>query len=233
MRAPMEAWKPKPSAAPKGGWAALRAEQQQRMGVEPEGEVEEDELFRVLQKVDGLPDENEKEAEWMREDALAMMKEALKPEVDEAWENGAELSLVSFCSSPPLTPRDTRTTSLMLLEIDCVRCNAALLVFIRGVDLRVYTLFLCSHDESCTRPPPSPPAWASTPPAWASTLVILSSFITLPVHQVLCGEKEIKKLNKEWLGKDYATDVLSFPMEGDEGLLGDIVISLPVAQRQV
>jgi hypothetical protein len=29
-----------------------------------------------------------------------------------------------------------------------------------------------------------------------------------------------------------SVDVLSFPMDGDEGLLGDIVVSLPVAKRQ-
>ena len=41
---------------------------------------------------------------------------------------------------------------------------------------------------------------------------------------------EIQELNKQYRGKDMATDVLSFPMEGPEDapekLLGDIVISV-------
>ncbi len=42
--------------------------------------------------------------------------------------------------------------------------------------------------------------------------------------------EEIQQLNKDYRGKDAATDVLSFPMEGPkeapEKLLGDIVISV-------
>lgn len=50
--------------------------------------------------------------------------------------------------------------------------------------------------------------------------------------------EEIKNLNKLYRGKDYATDVLSFPMEDDEFanveeiLLGDIVISVEKAVEQ-
>ncbi|MBS4042092.1 MAG: rRNA maturation RNase YbeY [Flavobacteriales bacterium] len=49
---------------------------------------------------------------------------------------------------------------------------------------------------------------------------------------------EIQSLNKLYRGKDYATDVLSFPMEDDEFanveeiLLGDIVISVEKAVEQ-
>jgi len=40
-------------------------------------------------------------------------------------------------------------------------------------------------------------------------------------------------LNKQWRGKDAPTDVLSFPQEEENGILGDLVISLDTAQRQV
>ncbi len=49
---------------------------------------------------------------------------------------------------------------------------------------------------------------------------------------------EIQRLNRDYRGKDIATDVLSFPMckgdivAGDEKLLGDIVISTEQAIRQ-
>ncbi len=54
----------------------------------------------------------------------------------------------------------------------------------------------------------------------------------------LVGNQEIQELNKQYRGKDYATDVLSFPLveddfpQGEEKLLGDIVISVERALEQ-
>ena len=66
------------------------------------------------------------------------------------------------------------------------------------------------------------------------------------VSILLVDDTEIRKLNHEYRGKDYATDVLSFPLEeetedeiepiivgGPEGrMLGDIVISIETAAAQ-
>ena len=55
---------------------------------------------------------------------------------------------------------------------------------------------------------------------------------------VLCNDRFIRQLNREFRKKDTATDVLSFPLnEGrlnspTDTLLGDIVISVETAQRQ-
>jgi probable rRNA maturation factor len=52
------------------------------------------------------------------------------------------------------------------------------------------------------------------------------------------GDRAMRTLNRTWRGKDSTTDVLSFPLrEGrfpniQPEMLGDIVISLPVAARQ-
>lgn len=54
----------------------------------------------------------------------------------------------------------------------------------------------------------------------------------------LVNDAAIRALNREYRGKDSATDVLSFPLvdepavEGAETLLGDVVISVETARRQ-
>jgi probable rRNA maturation factor len=59
------------------------------------------------------------------------------------------------------------------------------------------------------------------------------------VNLVLVSDAAMRRLNRDWRGKDYATDVLSFPADDDaprvRGLvphLGDIVIAEGVAARQ-
>jgi len=55
---------------------------------------------------------------------------------------------------------------------------------------------------------------------------------------VFVGDAAIRKLNREFRGKDYATDVLSFPVKAeafekeDERNLGEVVISLQRANEQ-
>jgi probable rRNA maturation factor len=56
------------------------------------------------------------------------------------------------------------------------------------------------------------------------------------VHLLLTGDETIRALNREYLGDDRPTDVLSFP-DGDvlpngRRLLGEIVVSLDTARRQ-
>ncbi len=53
----------------------------------------------------------------------------------------------------------------------------------------------------------------------------------------LVDEEEGRELNRTWRHKDYATNVLSFPAEIPDGildipLLGDLVICVPVVERE-
>ncbi len=52
------------------------------------------------------------------------------------------------------------------------------------------------------------------------------------VSVLVCDNAAIRELNAQWRGIDKATDVLSFPMEDDERILGDIVLSLERAYEQ-
>ncbi|GIW69748.1 MAG: hypothetical protein KatS3mg101_0495 [Patescibacteria group bacterium] len=52
----------------------------------------------------------------------------------------------------------------------------------------------------------------------------------------IVGDKEMRKLNKKHLGRDYPTDVLSFPIndKSEDGTyyLGDVVVNRDQAKRQ-
>jgi len=47
---------------------------------------------------------------------------------------------------------------------------------------------------------------------------------------LVTGDAELRRLNREFRGKDYPTDVLSFP--GSDGHLGDLAISAARARAQ-
>ncbi|MEQ1883638.1 MAG: rRNA maturation RNase YbeY [Bryobacteraceae bacterium] len=49
---------------------------------------------------------------------------------------------------------------------------------------------------------------------------------------LITGDAELKRLNKRFLGKNYATDVLSFPAPSAIGECGDLAISLDRAKAQ-
>lgn len=71
----------------------------------------------------------------------------------------------------------------------------------------------------------------------ASTTLELADQADADLTLVLTGDKQVQALNRDFLGSDYPTDVLSFPAEEtdpDTGrtYLGDVVISLPRAGEQ-
>ena len=53
-----------------------------------------------------------------------------------------------------------------------------------------------------------------------------------PFDCLLTGDAELRRLNREFRGMDYATDVLSFPAASPAPHLGDLAISLGRARVQ-
>lgn len=51
------------------------------------------------------------------------------------------------------------------------------------------------------------------------------------VSLVLAGDRLLHRLNRDFRGKDRPTDVLSFPGDGGEAGLGDVVVSVETAER--
>jgi probable rRNA maturation factor len=68
-------------------------------------------------------------------------------------------------------------------------------------------------------------------PAVASAVADAGGEAQLTVR--VTGDRELRRLNREFLGEDHATDVLSFP-SGDvaSGYLGDLALSWPAVARQ-
>lgn len=55
------------------------------------------------------------------------------------------------------------------------------------------------------------------------------------VSVLLCDDREIRRLNAQWRGKDSATNVLSFPAAAGQAVeshLGDIAIAYETVQRE-
>ncbi len=49
---------------------------------------------------------------------------------------------------------------------------------------------------------------------------------------LLTGDRELHRLNRQFLDHDYPTDVLSFPSPGPDGFLGEMAISTARAAEQ-
>jgi probable rRNA maturation factor len=72
----------------------------------------------------------------------------------------------------------------------------------------------------------------------AETILSALGFIDSELSIVVVGDRSIRKLNRDYLGKDRPTNVISFAMgEGEFGglnpsCLGDVVISADTAGRE-
>jgi len=86
---------------------------------------------------------------------------------------------------------------------------------------------------------PDPPSRKSASAGFAAELRGLGAWLarTAPaaargeVCVAIVSDRRMRALNRQFRGKDYATDVLSFPADA-KGFLGDVVIAAGVAKKQ-
>jgi probable rRNA maturation factor len=72
---------------------------------------------------------------------------------------------------------------------------------------------------------------AAAEPAVAAALAPAGPEPELTVR--VSGDRELRRLNRRFLGEDHATDVLSFPSgELESGYVGDLALSWPAVVRQ-
>jgi probable rRNA maturation factor len=63
---------------------------------------------------------------------------------------------------------------------------------------------------------------------WASAALVQDAAVTLRV----VGQAEGRRLNRQFRGKDYATNVLTFAYPEQHPLMGDIVLCAPVIRQE-
>ncbi len=63
---------------------------------------------------------------------------------------------------------------------------------------------------------------------WAKAAINVDTEVTIR----LVDEQEGKELNSMYRGKDYATNVLTFPLTEEPHLMGDIIICAPVVESE-
>jgi probable rRNA maturation factor len=72
----------------------------------------------------------------------------------------------------------------------------------------------------------------------AERILSASGSPTSELAVTVVGDREIRRLNRDYLGRDKVTNVISFPMNEGEfagihaGLLGDVVICAGTAERE-
>jgi len=72
---------------------------------------------------------------------------------------------------------------------------------------------------------------------WTRRILARTGVPRASVSILLCGDRRVRTLNREYRGNDRPTDVLSFSSgdvreAGGAGFLGDLVIGIPYAARQ-
>ncbi|WP_025870885.1 rRNA maturation RNase YbeY [Methylobacillus glycogenes] len=63
---------------------------------------------------------------------------------------------------------------------------------------------------------------------WARATLRVDTEATLRI----VDEEEGRELNRDYRGKDYATNVLTFPLTEEPWLIGDIILCAPVVARE-
>ena len=61
---------------------------------------------------------------------------------------------------------------------------------------------------------------------WIENAVLSLGYSLKNLSFVFCDDEYLKNINVKYLGQDYYTDVISFDYSTEEGLVGDVFISI-------
>lgn len=70
------------------------------------------------------------------------------------------------------------------------------------------------------------PLDASAINVWIENAVLSLGYSLKNLSFVFCDDEYLKNINVKYLGQDYYTDVISFDYSTEEGLVGDVFISI-------
>jgi probable rRNA maturation factor len=88
------------------------------------------------------------------------------------------------------------------------------------------------RDIALQNPNPDPDVRVRRLRPWLERLVAALAPAARSLGVRFCGDREMRRVNRQYRGLDKTTDVLSFPGEEGGEHLGDVLISVPQARRQ-
>lgn len=66
---------------------------------------------------------------------------------------------------------------------------------------------------------------------WVGSCIKDEGFRVGDINFIFCSEQEILRINTEYLGHNYHTDVITFEYRGEEGISGDIFIGVETVRE--
>jgi probable rRNA maturation factor len=67
--------------------------------------------------------------------------------------------------------------------------------------------------------------------SWIIMVIEIETFTTGDVSIIFCNDSYLLKINREYLGHDYFTDIITFDYSADEVISGDLFISVDTVSR--
>lgn len=112
----------------------------------------------------------------------------------------------------------------MPLEIITIKNNFTISTPINDLDTNMPQLAITLQNVSTDKSTPTKNDFRK----WAKAAIRIDTEVTIRI----VDSDEARALNHEYRGKDYATNVLTFPLTEEPHLMGDIILCAPVVAQE-